>query len=271
MGLSVFFVSGPRRAGKSSIIRAMIDRGLWRVEPHYLRLVERGGDKTPPKMPAKTPDGCGVATARTIEYDEDRVFEVLPEALQSIHRLDRYGAVVIEADADPVLRCAYPYDHRLFVMPVPERVDTVFRSPEHAALELRRVLDDTNDFASSIFGVLRDHDFDHDGPRIVRPEMTASQLSNLLHSPLGEELATRMALQPTYHGMLESDVVLVNRIQGNGHPDADCIRKIERLMERLGRCAKRQGSLHLCDPFQLDDPAVKKLFKSLRPMCVGGK
>lgn len=271
MGLSVVFVSGPRRAGKSSVIRAMIDRGLWRVEPHYVRLVEHGSDKVPPRMPARTPAGCGVATARTIEYDQERVFEILPETLQAIHRQDRYGAVVIEADADPVLRCAYPYDHRLFVMPAPERVDTVFRSPEHAALELRRVLDDTSDFASSIFGLLRDHDIDDVGPRLLRSQMTPAQLSNLIHSPLGEELATRMALQPAYHGMLESDVVLVNRVAGNGHADADCIRRIEKLMARLGRCSRRESSLHLCDPFNPGDRSADQLFQALRPMCVGGK
>ena len=87
MGLSVTFVSGPRRSGKSAVIRTMIDR-LWKQEPHYIRLAKTGGDKQPPKPRNKPPPNFGVATARWLEYEADHVFDVLPGALAIIHRRD---------------------------------------------------------------------------------------------------------------------------------------------------------------------------------------
>ena len=72
----------------------MVDR-LWKRPPHYLRLVQRGSDKQPPKPTAKAPQECGVSTARWVEYDGERIFEVLPEALSEIHKKDRFGSVVI--------------------------------------------------------------------------------------------------------------------------------------------------------------------------------
>lgn len=270
MGLSVVFVSGPRRAGKSSVIRAMLDC-VWKIEPHYLRLVERGGDKAAPKMPPTPPPGCGVATARTVEYEPDRAFEVVPEVLSSIHREDRFGAVVIEADSDPILRCAYDYNHRVFVMPAPPSIESVFRPREEAALQLRRLLEDTAAFASSMFGVLGLPDIEDEGPRMLRPQMTGLELSTFINSPLGEELATRVALQPAYHGLVESDVVLINRIGGNGELHTDCVHRIEQLLARLGRVSKRRGALFVCDPFDLGDKISKQFYKAVRPMCTGGK
>jgi len=54
----------------------------------------------------------------------------------------------------------------------------------------------------------------------------------LLNSPLGEELATRIQFKPDYHGLVESDLVLINM----GHePDR----------AEQGRCA---GHLDAVDP-----------------------
>src|SRR3972149_4747484 len=175
MGLSVTFVSGPRRSGKSALIQAMVHR-LWRTPPHYLRLVKSGSDKVPPKLCSDRPtEKCGVATARWLDYDPEDVFAVLPEILAEIHRRDRYGSVVIEADADPNLRCAYSYDHRVFVMPLPRSIREVFRETNRAAEELRRVLDDTAAFASEIFGLFNRDADDTPEPSEDRADMTATQ------------------------------------------------------------------------------------------------
>lgn len=271
MGLSVTFVSGLRGAGKSSLIRSMIDR-FWKTEPHYIRLVPAGSDKNRPKPCSKSPGECGLATARWLEYDEDRIFDILPEALTAIHRKDRYGSVIIEADADPSLRHAYPYDHRLFVMPLPASVCEVFREPRRAATELQRVLDDTAAFASEIFGLFSSSDGDEVDPHETRPDLTDTQMRGFLYSPLGDELATRIQLQPLYHGLVESDVIVVNTSVGERRPETDeCLRRIERLLKRLRVSSKQHSELFLCEPRDATGRDCKKLKAALEMVCRGGR
>ena len=271
MGLSVTFVSGPRRSGKSAVIRTMVDR-LWKHEPHYIRLVETGGDKHPPKVGSKPPPKVGVASARWLEYDKERIFEILPAALTQIHLQDRFGSVVVEADSDPSLRCAYPYDHRIFVMPVPAKLDQIFRNPRRAAVELQRVLDDTASFASEIFGLFTEEGQTDPDPSEERPNLTSSQMRCFLYSPLGDELATRIQLQPRYHGLVESDVVVVNTGVGQRSPESDeCLRRIKHLLERTRGDSERAAQLFFCDPCAPNARTSRKLLAALEPMCVGGK
>lgn len=271
MGLCVTFVSGLRCSGKSALIQAMIDR-LWKTEPHYIRLVKTGSGKHPPKTSSKRAPQCGVATASWLEYDPEHIFEILPEALTAIHKRDRYGSVVIEADADPTLRHAYPYDHRVFVMPKPGSKKEVFRDAARAAEEFQRALDDTVAFASEIFGLFADQRQDEADPSEDRPDLTDSQMRGFLYSPLGDELATRIQLQRPYHGLVESDVVVVNPSVGATGPEtAECLRRIQRLLERIRGVSERHSELFLCDPRKQDGKVCKKLFKALRPMCQGGK
>ena len=269
MGLSVTFVSGLRRSGKSALIAQMIER-LWRHQPHYIRMTKKGFGKPTPKTSPPQPDqDCGVATARWLSYDEERVFEILPEALQRIHQEDRFGSVVIEADADPTLRHAYPYDNRVFVMPTPSHAHHIFRDPACAADELRRALDDTAAFASEMFGLFAD--MSDDDPSEERPELTPAHMRGFLYSPLGDELATRIQLQPAYHGLVESDVIVVNNKVGDAGPEtADCIRRIEQLIERFRVACGRTSELFLCDPCSESGRAQKRLYDALSPMCAGG-
>lgn len=270
MGLTVTFVSGPRCSGKSSLIRAMIDR-LWKNEPHYVRLVRIGSGKQPPRQTPKPIPQCGVASARWLEYDPEHIFEVLPNALTAIHRRDRYGSVVIEADADPTLRHAYPYDYRVFIMPMPLTVSDVFRDAARAADELQRVLDDTVAFASEIFGLFTQPGQDEVDPPEDRPALTDTQMRGFLYSPLGDELATRIQLQQTYHGLVESDVIVVNPGVGETGPGtAECLGRIRRLLQRIRRIPERHGDLFLCDPRNPDRKVYKKLLKALQPMCRAG-
>lgn len=271
MGLSVTFVSGPRRSGKSAVIRTMIDR-LWDKEPHYIRLTQTGGDKVPPKQTGKPTQSCPVATARWIEYAADQVFEILPDVLASIHRKDRFGSVVIEADSDPVLRCAYAYDYRVFVMPVPSAVTDVFREPARAAEELQRALDDTAAFASEIFGLFSPSGMEDDDPSEDRPELTETNMRGFLYSPLGDELATRIQLQPPYHGLVESDVIIVNTGVGEEEAEtADCLRRVDRLLARLRAMSQQPTQLFHCNPRDHNGKGCKKMLKALKPMCAGGK
>ena len=271
MGLSVTFVSGPRRSGKSAVIRAMIDR-LWRHAPHYIRLVRIGSGKRPPKQPVQEPADLGVASARWLRYDDERIYEVLPEALTVIHRRDRFGSVVIEADADPVVRHAYPYDHRLFVMPVPESMNDIFRTPGEAAEALRDLLKDTATFASEMFGLLEEDPADSETGGEERSDLTATQWRGFLYSPLGDELTTRVQLQPPYHGLVESDVVIVNTAVGSAAVDGNpCLEKTTQLLSHLRKLSGHGSELYICDIHGDHDPIRRQLLKALKPMCRGGK
>ncbi len=272
MGLTVFFVSGPRRSGKSTVIQTMLDE-LYTRPPHYLRLAALSGDKRPPPAERSTPGPpkkCGVGSARWLDYDQDLIFEVLPEALTRIHKRDRYGSVLIEADADPHLRNAYPYDRRVFVMPAPASLTEVFRSVRQAAQALQHVLDDTVAFASEIYGMLDSTLAGEDGgddEHEDRPAFTASQMRGFLNSPLGDELATRIQFQPAYHGLVESDVVLINTGIGGVSPVVDdCVHRIERLLARLRGPSARKNVVFCCDPLDPQDPLRKKFFAALKTL-----
>lgn len=270
MGLRVTFVSGPRGSGKSSLIDRMIKR-LWAAAPHYLRLVASGSDKHRPPRATPAAADCGVASARWLEYDEQHIFEILPQALAEIHRKDRFGSVIIEADADPTLRCAYPYDHRVFVMPLPESKDVVFRDPSRAATELKRVLDDTAVFASEIFGLFEDDNFEDVDASESHPNLTKTQMRGFLYSPLGDELATRIQLQPPYHGLVESDVIVVNTRVGRRATETDvCLRRIAHLLKKVGGATESKSQLFLCDPLDAGAKSTMQLFEALAPMCQGG-
>jgi hypothetical protein len=266
MALNVTFVSGPRRSGKSTIIQMMLDE-LYKKPPHYLRLAAIDGDKRQPPPEAKPAQDCRVHSAHWLNYDEDGIFEVLPEALTRIHKADRYGSVLIEADADPYLRNVYPYDRRVFVMRAPESLTEVFRSVKEAAEALRGVLDDTTAFAREIYGMLEGWPGDTDGGHEDRPEFTLAQMRGFLNSPLGEELATRIQFQPAFHGLVESDTVVINAGLGGTSAVVDgCVERLEKLLARLRGPSARKGVIYCCDPLDPKDPLRKKVLKRLKEL-----
>lgn len=271
MGLRVTFVSGLRRSGKSAVIRTMLSE-LFTDPPHYVRVIPAQGDQHPPVFPSSSPRESGVATSRWVEFSGSDVFEILPETMTAIQREDPDGSVVIEADSDPGLRCAYAYDHRVFVMPVPTRISEVFRDPSQAASELQNVLEDTAAFASEIFGLFSEGDTDDPLPSEDRAELTGTTMRSFLYSPLGDELATRIQLKPDYHGMVESDVIIVNTGAGQAGPDsAECIRRIGQLTERVRTVGADPPVLFHCDPSDPRGSDCRLLLNALKPFCRKGK
>ncbi len=268
MGLKVTFVSGPRRAGKSTVIQTMLGE-LYDKPPHYLRLAAIDGDKHKPTKEPRPSNNCGVRTAHWLNYDENLIYEVLPNTLTAIHKKDRYGKVLIEADADPHLRNAYPYDHRVFVMRAPESLHDVFRTPYQAAEALRHVLDDTTAFAREIYGMLDGELSDElDREHEDRPMFSPRQMRGFLNSPLGDELATRIQFQPDYHGLVESDIVLINTGLGAVSEAAkDCVWRIQRLLSRLSSHSGLRGEVFLCDPLAQECPARRELLERVDLRC----
>ncbi len=142
---------------------------------------------------------------------------------------------------------------------------------ERCERELQRVLDDTASFASEFFGLsTMDGQTDPDPPE-ERPNLTPTQMRNFLYSPLGDELATRIQLQPPYHGLIESDVVVVNTGVGRRSRESDeCLRRITQLLERTRSSSGEGPQLFFCDPCAPNAKMSKKLLAALKPMCVGG-
>ena len=268
MGLVVTIVNGPRRSGKSTIIRELVAT-VYRTPPHYLRLTRNDGDKLRPAPCAGgTPSDCGVASAGWVEYDPGRVFEVLPEALAGVARRDPNTHVVIEADADPSLRQAYTYHARLFVMRAPASEHEVFRSCAEAASRLQAALNDTSTFAAEVFGLCGELAGSDDDSHQDLPGFTPLQMQSFLHSPLGCQLALRSRLQPAYHAILDSHVVVMNTPVGGAGPEVDSIRRqLDSLVTHIQRDSSRRGRLFCCDFMDPQDPVRNDLFDALRAAC----
>ena len=221
------------------------------------------------------------AASFAVSYTPERVFETLPDGLREVRKIDRYGFAVIEADGDPALRHAYPYDYRVFVMPPPADVHEVFRDTHEATSALRQVMQDTASFASEIFGLFNSACFDdgvgvshHEAvsvspahPAVERLEIAESQVRGFLNSPLGVEIASRIQLQPDYHAIVESDVVVVNTGVGKGgEVMKECVKRVEKLLARVRHDARRSSILYWGDFLNTHDPTQHKLLKRLRSL-----
>jgi len=274
MPIQVVFVTGPPVSGKS-LVAEIIARDAARRPPHYIRLIRTHGQRSPVRL-AQAPEVSGVASSQRVSYTCERVFEVLPEALTRARCGHRYATILVEADSDPILRHAYPYDARLFVMPAPGEVFTVFRTPAEAARALEEVMQDTAAFASEIFGLFESDAWqEEDGrPQVVRSgrgteerlEISEQQARRFLASPLGAEIASRIQLRPEYHAIVESDVVVVNTAVGACSAAVDeCVRRIDKLLARV-RQNRRADILYCCDPQNAQDPRRRHLVEHLRTL-----
>jgi len=268
MGLVVTIVNGPRRSGKSTIIREMVAT-VYRTPPHYLRLTCNDGDKVrPAPCAAGNPSDCGVASAAWVEYDPGRVFEVLPEALAAVAVRNPNAQVIIEADADPSPRQAFTYHARLFVMRAPDCEHEVFRSCEEAAGRLQAALNDTSTFATEVFGLCGELAAPEDDSHQDLPGFTPLQMQSFLHSPLGRQLALRSQLQPAFHAILDSDVIVMNTALGGVSADVDATRRrLDSLVTHIQKGSSRRSRLFCCDFMDPQDPLRADLFGVLRAAC----
>jgi hypothetical protein len=125
-----------------------------------------------------------------------------------------------------------------------------------------------------VFGLLESGPAADDDPKEPRPALSPAQMRGFLTSPLGDELATRIQLQPVYHGLLDSDVIVINAAIGGCTSVVDAVRhRIERILDRLPRrCPGRSGGtseVFCCDPLDPTDPLRKPLFRLLEETCAG--
>lgn len=274
MGLRISLITGPRRSGKSSTIRAMIDH-LCEVPPHYLRLTRIGSGKKPPSNGCKSSCATlGLASARWLNYDDDSIFDVTPSVLARIERENPLGSVLIEADADPLVHCACSYHHRVFVMSLPTQIHDVFRTPEEAAHALHASLNDTTSFGSEMFGIplLNGSWHEEDELSSAHADLSDTQWNGFFKNPLGREMAMRVQLQPAFQALLDSDVIIVNAGVGRRTNETlHCIKRLDDLIDRLRGLTHRRICRFLCDIHRLQpDSAGQMLLQVLAPMCKSG-
>ncbi len=270
MAISVTFFSGPRRSGKSAVIGQLIESLDGRV-PHYLRLSRLGGDKRRPPCTAPPAGDCGVATACWLEYDPAQIFATLSDKLCEIAARDHDGLVLIEGDADPSLRHAYPYHGRVFVMPSPSSVHNVFRTNAQAADALRAALDDSTVFATEMFGLCGDAAIRDDEGSESRPDLDPVRVEQFLRSALGTELGLRCQLQPAYHGLIESDIILINSAVGSPSPAVDEVNhRLESMLHRVQRQRSQTVHLYCCDPLDPRDPLRARFLHALYNLAEAG-
>jgi hypothetical protein len=287
MSVRSLLISGPTHSGKSTLARFLAQRVLDRP-CHYLRLQAAADTHTNAVLPydAEEDDDIGESwsSAHRVSYTVDRLFETVPEGLRTVRSLERDGFAVIEADADPALRHAYPYDYRVFIMTAPPDVYTVFRGPDEASDALQQVLQDTAAFASEIFGLFDEDPFEDSvgvehyrptaeeyvgGGRVERLNIAEDQIRHFLGSPLGAEIASRIQLQPEYHALVEADVVIVNakRLSRNRRVLDECVSRLQKLLTRIRQDARRQSVLYWGD-IREDDTARRKLTQRLRHLLI---
>lgn len=288
MPVQSLLISGPRYSGKSTLSRLLAEQ-VFEDRTHYLRL-QAAADRHTNAVLAyaiNANDAIGTTWASThrVSYTVDRLFETIPEGLRVVRKLQRTSVALIEADADPSLRHAYPYDYRIFVMSAPADIYTVFRTPDAAGSALQQVLQDTAAFASEIFGLFGDEEFDDGigvehyrpteqeiagGQQVERLNIAEAQLRHFLNSPLGAEIASRIQLQPDYHALVEADVVVINT--GWLDPDHrevldDCVSRLQKLLTRVRQDSRRASVLYWGD-IREDDAARRKLLQRLKGLLL---
>jgi hypothetical protein len=275
------FVSGPPGGGKTCLVDLMAKEAMHRP-PHHVRLVSTHSGSGGHLKLVRSVERGGCASTRRVRYDQDCCYEVIADVVRSIPVAGRPSIMVIEGDADPCLRYAYPYDRRIFVMPSPRDVYDVFRTPQQAALALQKVMEDTATFAAEIYGLFDDEQIESD-TGLIQPEggptwswgktahsaveVDESQLQNFLDSPIGMEIASRIQLQPDYHGLVESDVILLNTAVGATSDVMDEVnRRLELLLSRIRGQVQNDGLLFCCDPCEIQDPRRTRLVEKLSLM-----
>ncbi|MFQ5429928.1 MAG: hypothetical protein ACE5E1_06420 [Phycisphaerae bacterium] len=260
MTATVLHISGPAGSGKTTLA-GMLAARMSAAEVHHVRfhLLE---DHRPPPLRVAVPLE-EVATSTRHFVDPRRVFEDVADVIRTAADGREDAVLLVETDAEPCFRHAYPYHVKVFIVPSPAALETVFRSPREAAVAIERAMDDTAEFAAEFFGLGPDPSDSGMLPPIQpqatsRPAATQS-VEEFIRSDVGTEITTRMQLQPEYHPIIESDVILLNT--GRAHPSrwtSLCARNIEVLLETMRRRLGRRYWFAACDLADDRDPQVAR-------------
>lgn len=274
MSATILHISGPPACGKTTLAKILARRAA-NSKPFFLRLAVRKERPVQPLRLSVAMDEMADCVRRTVR--SDLVFEEVSGAIAEIAPSDRRPTIIVETGTEPCFRHAYPYDVKVFVMAVPEDMETVFRNPSETAVAIDRAMEDTSEFAAELFGL--DRDF-HDSGSLPAIEATkdsgtragvVQSAEEFLYSDVGAEIASRMQLQPAYHAIIDSDVILLNLAVGRDRAlAAPCARQIVSLLEPLQRRLGRRYWFAACDLVAADPRArcgietIEALLRSAR-------
>jgi hypothetical protein len=278
MTARVVHISGPGHSGKTTVARRIAGRCA-DAAPCYLRFVrETAGPAPRSDLRLAIPE---MRQTRQCYYSPERVFEQVPAALGDLGQKGRTRLVILETDVDACFRMAYRYDLRVFVMAGPEDVGAVFRSQNEADQALRLALHDTGTFADEIFGLEHVPVLDDSSALLrlkpnsalpAREGMQSDELERVADTALGAELTARVRLQPNYHTLLESDVVILNAgLGGVGEVVEVCARRLERLIESLPTTVAKRPLFFCCDPLDDADPLASRSLDAMLDLLTRGK
>jgi hypothetical protein len=251
-------VLGPARAGKSTLIQALAAEHTnhhW----HFVRLEPSRQGSSAERMDSQAHES---GSRWRIQYGRRDVLAALPGLIQQIQAGLAAPASVIafEAAPDPLLRHAYPYDLRAFVLSPMQDETILFRRPDEARTALRQILQDSSAFASQTRELGPTDASEAPAPFEWPPpagggeiEVNQSQVAAFLAEPLGAELAVQVHLQPPFGAIADADIVILNTTAGSPCCQGDpCWRRLLGLLERLRKAGGRAPLACTCD---LADPA----------------
>lgn len=269
---TILHISGPPASGKTTLARRLAAL-VQPAEPDYIRF-DLQADASPARLRiARTLPEMASSTHRNV--NPKLVFEQVADTLKTVATGHDHALVFIETDAQPCFRHAYPYHVTLFVMSPPAHLGIVFRSPTQTAQAIQRAMDDTSEFAAELFGLGAGPQDSATGPAIHpkdrKPQPTQS-VEDFLSSDVGTEIAARMQLQPEYHAIMDSDVILLNVAQpGDRAVTARCVTEIDRLLETIRRRLGRQNWFAACNLLDQEDLIAKRALQRVKQLLQAAK
>ena len=258
-------VSGPAGTGKSTLLRALAGEHpdhrwhLVRMEP---------SDQDDRVQPIPPP--AGWAGHWQVRYRQEEVLTTLPDLVRQIEGAtgEQPAVIAFEAAPDPLLRHAYTYDLRVFVMPPIEDQAILFRSAEEGRVALRQILRDSSAFAREMDGLSAGDGEEIDSSQPAPPpalvgsgiEMNESQIQDFLTGPLGVELAVRVHLQPQFGAIADADIIILNAGAGPSFCENNvCWQRLLGLLARV-RSGTGHGPLtYACDLSDVEDPCFVRI------------
>jgi hypothetical protein len=207
-----------------------------------------------------------MATSVTRVMPADLVFEEVPAELNRIAKRRSSRLVLVETDDHSCFRHGVNCDVRVFVMAGPANLHDVFRTAREAEAAARRAMNDTGQFAWEILGL------EPENPTArVRPDPRSAAVGTVEPEPLpariGSSIAARLLLQPAYHALVESDVVILNLgVGGDGEIAERCAGRIEQMLSRMRQDDGRRIWFAACDPLDGNDPLAQRAIERIEQL-----
>ena len=255
----ILHISGPPASGKTTLAELLAARER-ETNPDYIRF-DLGSDTAPRTLQIAGSLSDMASIAHQTVHSE-LLFEEIADALKIIAANSDGDTIFVETNAQPCFRHAYPYDVKVFVMLPPPTLGVIFRSESETAEAIQRAMDDTAEFASELFGMGAGPQDSATMPTVKPPDakaQPAQSIEDFLRSDVGTEIAARMQLQPEYHAIMDSDVILLN--VGLSHDEAvtaRCAKRLDALLETVRQRLGRQNWFGACNPCDGDDPRCRR-------------